>query len=99
MPQMTKQECQLLVLVLRALESLHFRNAALESILEKFPPPAEKLPDWNSTALELAQDPGVQPRTRERFRRIVAEIEDAQIPSQSALAELLRLLPVRGKPN
>lgn len=96
---MTKEECQFVALILRALESLHFRNAALESILEKFPPPEERLSDWRSTAQKLAEDSGVQPQIRERFRRIVAELEAAQPPSQSALAELLKAFPVRGKPN
>jgi hypothetical protein len=94
---MTKEERQFLLSALRAVESLHFRNVALESILEKFPP--DKLPDWNDTARKLSADPALQPQIRERFHRIFAELEASVHPSQSALADLLLSLPMKGKPN
>lgn len=99
---MTKEERQFLLVALRAVESLHFRNAALESILEKFPPPEEQLPDWKNIAQELTEDQHIQPRLRERFRQIFAEFEDDQPPSQSAQQVLLNFLlslPTKGKPN
>ena len=94
---MTKEEKQFLLLTLKAIESLHFRNLALETILERFPP---REIDWKGTAQELTEDQRVQPQVQGIFRQILADIElDRPLDSESALVEFLRRAPVRGKPN
>jgi hypothetical protein len=91
---MTKEDMRALETTLRAYETIHFRNIGLETLLEKFGPP-----NWSQLADELAHDERLCPDIRAKFRQAYAELEHAQLPNQSALVDLLRSLPVKGKPN
>jgi hypothetical protein len=91
---MTKDDMLLLAKAFRAIEKLCFQNLALEALLEKYAPR-----NWKSLADELSVDERLHPEVRERFRRIYEELERAELPNQTALADFLLSLPVKGKPN
>jgi hypothetical protein len=94
---MTKDDRQVFVKALRAIEQLQFRNFALEALLEKFGPPT-----WSHLADKLANDEQVHPDIREKFRRRYENLErdDPQPDSvQQALLNSLLSFPSKGKPN
>jgi len=94
---MTKEDRQVFVKALRALEQLQFRNFALETLLVKFGPPG-----WNQLADELANNEKVHPDIREKFRRKYAELQrDDPQPdhAQQALLNFLLTFPSKGEPN
>ncbi|HMB82526.1 MAG TPA: hypothetical protein VKI40_00600 [Terriglobales bacterium] len=94
---MTKEDRQVFVKALRAIEQLQFRNFALESLLEKFGPPG-----WSRLADEVANDEQIHPDIREKFRRRYKDLErdDPQPDSaQQALLNFLLSFPSKGKPN
>jgi hypothetical protein len=94
---MTKDDRQMFVKALRALEQLQFRNFALESLLAKFGPPG-----WSRLADEVANDEQVHPDIREKFRQRYEDLErdDPQPDSaQQALQKFLLSFPSTGKPN
>ena len=90
---MTKDD-MLLAKAFRTIEKLLFDNLALEVLAEKYAPR-----NWSSFVHELAGDGRLHPEVRDRFRRVYDELELEQRPNQSVLLDLLRSLPVRGKPN
>ena len=91
---MPKDDRQILAEALQAIETFYFRNEALEVLLAKYGPP-----NWKSLADGLASDERLYPEVRDRFRRIHAELRKEQAASSSLVAELLRALPVHGKPS
>jgi hypothetical protein len=91
---MPKDDTQVLREALQAIETLYFRNEALELLLAKYAPS-----NWKSLVDGLANDERLYPEVRDRFRRMHAELRREQVASSTALIELLRALPIGGKPS
>jgi len=87
----------LVVLLLQTIESLCFRNLALETILRSY-----EVPAWETFAAGLASDKRVHTELRGRFREIYEQLEhepQAKDDTQTRLEQFLQSVKVSGKPN
>ncbi|HVO62372.1 MAG TPA: hypothetical protein VMT53_15655 [Terriglobales bacterium] len=83
-------DVQLLLLCLRAIEQFHFRNVALETLLQ-----IHQVQDWQNQADKLATDNNVQPEVRVRFQQLYAGLEhDLDL---SVVEAMLKLLPPQNR--
>jgi hypothetical protein len=93
---MNAQGKKLILAMLHALEELHLRNLALETILRSY-----GVSGWELFANGLATDKRIHPEIREIFREVYAklECEPSREDDEQTVEQFLKAAKITGKPN